>query len=942
MTGGFVNWPMRYAIGLWCGLALCAAALPLRAGPEFSAYFFANSLVHHPTPSDESAVPYWLAELARADGGNFASDGNWGFLRDLASNLPPEPAWSLDGVDPVWDPSQGDFAQAGFDAVVFSPTNFIQNQPPWAHYPDGGGSPLEASLTLIDWIGAQVPDTPVFIYQGWADMAGFAPAFPPSARELGRYHSYGLGTYHLWYEEYAAALRLARPERDIRLLPVAQILSRLFTATGLSEIPVEALYIDDAPHGTPTLYLLAAMITYAGLTERPPPPGFTPPDTIHPVLGRDYAATAAFISQALGLDVAQADAPPADDQPASAGHHAPSLAMGLNGIADWSTQHPFLDLMKTARPWIGHSRSRWGAFPNDFLADGGYLDALGWPVSMPEGADRLEALILTDQPEDAVSLTGRYRLSYAGRGEVDLAGRATDIRRAPGEIWFRYAPGEGSVAVTIRAIDPSDPVRDITVLREDHIALHEAGALFNPDWTARISGVRVLRFMDWMDTNHSPLATWQERPRAGDASYTRRGVPVEVMVALANELGADPWFCMPHMADDGYIHAFAEYVRDNLDPRLKAYAEYSNETWNFGFVQSRWLADAARARWGARAGDDAWMQYAGLRAAQTGAIWREVFGPEADARLVRVVAVQTGWMGLEEPQLEAPLAHAEGAGFDPAEAFDAYAVTGYMGYQPGEDDPEGELYRWLDQGYETAAAKLEASLRAGQLKELRVLFYPYHGEVAARYGLDLIMYEGGSHLVGTGAQLDDPEITAFFTRFSYSEEMAGLYRTLLDDWRAASGTLFNAFVDVAPPSKWGSWGALRHLDDDNPRWRELMGYNAGVAAWWEERPEGTFADGVTRLGGAGGDVLAGTGEEDVLIGAGGDDVLIANGGGDRLHGGDGLDSAVLPGRSTDYVFGRDGVFILARRGWELVRLRDVELIQFSGEPGVVVDTAALP
>jgi hypothetical protein len=32
---------------------------------------------------------------------------------------------------------------------------------------------------------------------------------------------------------------------------------------------------------------------------------------------------------------------------------------------------------------------------------------------------------------------------------------------------------------------------------------------------------------------------------------------------------------------------------------------------------------------------------------------------------------------------------------------------------------------------------------------------------------------------------------------------------------------FNAFVDVAAPSRWGSWGALRHLTDDNPRWQVL-------------------------------------------------------------------------------------------------------------------------
>jgi hypothetical protein len=929
---------MAWMKAVCIAVAAAATGLPLRAEPETRAYFFGNSLVHHLSGSDETAVPHWLAQLARADGRAFAADGRWGFLRDFARDLPPQASWSFASVPRAWEPERTGFGAAGFDAVVITPANFIQYQPPDAPYADGDGSPLEASLAVIDWIASEAPGTPVLIYEGWADMGGFTSSFPPSARELGRYHAYGLGAYHLWFEEYAEALRSARPGQEIRLLPVAQILSRLFTTTVLSEIPAEALYVDDAPHGTPTLYLLAAMITYAGLFDRPPPPDFVPPETIHPVLRREYAETASFITEALGVKEAAATV-----QGATGGGEAgPALAMGLNGIADWSTQHPFLDLMKTARPWVGHAKDRWGAFPNDQLTAMGLVDPQGWPLALPEGADRLEALILTGQPVEAVSLKGRYRLTYEGKGEIDVGGRVSDIRRSPGEIWFRYTPGEGSVAVTLRALDPADPIREIKVVHEDHLELDEAGALFNPDWIARISEMRALRFMDWMATNHSPQASWEGRPLVEDASYAMRGVPVEVMVALANEIGADPWFCMPHMADDGYVRAFAAYVHDHLDPRLKAHVEYSNETWNFTFAQTRWLVEQAQARWGARAGDDAWIQLSGLRAAEMGRIWAEVFGDDADVRLVRVVAVHTGWLGLEEAQLAAPLAHGEGSGFDPSEVFDAYAVSGYFGYDMGTDAQAETVRGWLAQGYDEAAAHLAAALREGSLKELLGLLYPYHAEVAVRHGLDLIVYEGGTHLVGSGAQIEDPGITAFFTRFNYSDEMAALYRTLLDGWRAAGGTLFTAFVDVAPASKWGSWGALRHLDDDNPRWQVLMDYNAQTLARWENRDTGTFAEGTTKIGGADSDVLTGTPEEDTLIGAEGDDILVTNGGSDRLHGGAGLDAAVLPGAPQDYIFTREGPFLLARGKAAFLHLRDVELIQFSGDPAIILDAADLP
>ena len=83
------------------------------------------------------------------------------------------------------------------------------------------------------------------------------------------------------------------------------------------------------------------------------------------------------------------------------------------------------------------------------------------------------------------------------------------------------------------------------------------------------------------------------------------------------------------------------------------------------------------------------------------------------------------------------------------------------------------------------------------------------------------MYEGGSHVVGIGPMVDDPELTGFFTHFNYTGAMAGLYEQLLTGWAGLGGVLFGAYADVAVPGKWGSWGARRTLSDDNPRWQVL-------------------------------------------------------------------------------------------------------------------------
>ena len=119
--------------------------------------------------------------------------------------------------------------------------------------------------------------------------------------------------------------------------------------------------------------------------------------------------------------------------------------MGLSGIADWSSQHPFIDVMKTARPWIGHTSDEWGAFSAQALYAGGYLSDTGWPLALPDGAKSLESFLFTDQPEDATHLSGRYLLRYEGEGVLRVTGRADNVRYNydTSEIRFASPPATG-------------------------------------------------------------------------------------------------------------------------------------------------------------------------------------------------------------------------------------------------------------------------------------------------------------------------------------------------------------------------------------------------------------------------------------------------------------------------------------------------------------------
>ncbi len=690
------------------------------------------------------------------------------------------------------------------------------------------------------------------------------------------------------WEGIVAAIeaKLVSETAQVSLIPAGQAMALLYdeiqdgNVQGVSSIDT---FFDDDIHLNDQGHYFVAMVQYATLTGRSPvglPAAFknrfgasysTPIEARAKDLQEiAWAATQAYTEAsavsietqepkaANGHEVVAADALQVRDFPdAVPARGAPEgtnrVAIGLASVADWSSQSPFLDVMKSARPWIGHLPGQWGGMDFDAVKEAAGLDKDGWPQRIPPSLGSIGTLVLTDLPEDAISLAGRYVLRFDGNGIVEVSGRAENVRYGQGEVQFDYTPGRGSVEIRLQRTSPSEPVRNVTVVHQDFLADYEAGATFNPRWIERLSPFSAVRFMDWMEINNSDLQSWEDRPLPGDAFYAP-GVPIEVMIELANRLQADPWFNVPHLADDNFVRHFAEMVWDDLDPNLTAYVEFSNEVWNWQFAQAQWADQQARARWGQ---DNKWMQFYGLRAAEVAEIWSDVFADAGDHRLVNVISTQTGWLGLEREVLDAPLVAGEGRN-RPVSAFDAYAVSGYFGGVLGLEDRAQMIDGWLSTSQRKAVedarqAELtgeqavtyvmthrygQASRFAGQelmdgrvsgntqdtVADLVNRVWPYHAEVAAQEGLDLIMYEGGSHVVGLGTRVDNERLTSFLQHLNYTEEMGLLYATLLNAWRDLGGQLFNAYSDVYVPTKWGSWGGLRHLDDENPRWDALVAF----------------------------------------------------------------------------------------------------------------------
>ena len=305
--------------------------------------------------------------------------------------------------------------------------------------------------------------------------------------------------------------------------------------------------------------------------------------------------------------------------------------------------------------------------------------------------------------------------------------------------------------------------------------------------------------MDWNETNFHEVERWEERTKADYALQSRplRGAAYEYMIQLSNELEADPWFTVPHMADDSYVAELARLIKRDLDPDLKVYIEYSNEVWNYTFDQTDWVNEQGMALGLAPEQGMAGWRYTAKRSAEIFKIFEDEFGGEKD-RLVKVLASQAASSTVSEQILEAfSQSSINGVDVKPwgIEA-DALAIAPYFG-----GEIANEIY---DSGQVRTITIDEILDRVEQSISQSVEWIRQSKTVADRYNLPLIAYEGGQHLVGTGERVENDALTEKLVAANSHPRMYDLYREYLDAWFDNGGGLFASFSPHFPDQPRGS------------------------------------------------------------------------------------------------------------------------------------------
>ena len=508
------------------------------------------------------------------------------------------------------------------------------------------------------------------------------------------------------------------------------------------------------------------------------------------------AASAACV----GTPLRAADAPAFASVPRS-----PHVGINLTGISYWTAEFPFADLMKNSAGWS--ARNAKGGAPAGTLA----LGAHGYPAKLDAG----QIAVTPVAWQDTRYAPGAWVVRWDGDGELAFPGVAAPVvSRGPGRIVLDVRETRAAMHVAIVRTNPADPVRNLRFLWPGTEAAHPAQP-FNPLFLERIAPFSTLRFVDWGATNGSPVARWAERAQLDEVSWaTPRGAPLEIMLDLANTLQAEPWLCIPHLADDDYIRQFAALVKARLDPRLKATIEYSNEVWNTGFAQARW-AMAESARLGLPAAKAQPSAFYAERVSRISVLVDEVFGAAQRRRWSLVLAGQAAWTQFSRDAL---------AWKDTATRVDALAIAPYFQAKAAADPAQFEQSVRLspDALIEQMLGSIRGEVRA-RLAE--------NAKLAERYRLPLVGYEGGPHDSSGYFPKDRQDaMVPVFEAAHKSPRMRAVYREYFDAWIAAGGGVLNQYNDIGRGSKWGFWGALETVTQDPATAPKYLGLLDAIAA----------------------------------------------------------------------------------------------------------------
>lgn len=574
------------------------------------------------------------------------------------------------------------------------------------------------------------------------------------------------------------------------------------------------------------------------------------------------------LAQNLGTLRYSGASPSSVTPPPPAGNAKSPIGINLTGIASYSSEQPFVNLLKSGTGWVTGVNG--GTFDTNEEAalcmdSNGYVTDLAHKLSAGVGSPCTTAstfnivrIALNTGLTTPFYPAGTYDILDNGGCTYQVSSDASGLTTiGSGHHQFTVSSPSGSgIELDVTAI--SGTCNNISVTLSTQTAAWQTGCVsglgvgcFQPTFCCSagsfLAAFRALRFMDWMfsngdgNGNPNPQVNYTDRPIATLSMYgavngvpMAAGVAVEVMVGLCNAGTFDCWFNMPISATSSYVSSFASYVHSNLNSPLKAYVEYSNETWNGGFPQYQVIVNDGKAVYGSTCGGGGDFEcnrnWHGFRSATNCQTWKTAWGSDS-ARVVCVLGAQADSSTFTATEsLSCPLAVTAGqittscaSGY----GLTAVAIAPYFTQDAGDTGSPcyptsflsgttaqavTNLFTAINTGGNMSGGNCEPTsptTNASLLAQSSSYETTYTALVGSSGILEIVEYEWGQQFAASNyAAWVTP-----MTNANTDARMGTAYTSRMTTMKANNIHLSMHFSDISVYSQFGFWGLCQNLFD---------------------------------------------------------------------------------------------------------------------------------
>lgn len=500
------------------------------------------------------------------------------------------------------------------------------------------------------------------------------------------------------------------------------------------------------------------------------------------------------------------------------------INIGINRY--WSSQVIFVDAFKASSMWIPNiSDSTHPSYNSVWDTDVDIpLDARGYPLEIPytptsgewAGVPQRVSSVIWGGMEGHFP-TGTYTLIFEGTGRMTVgnwSGQRNEFVNG-GTYQVEVVSANEGIIFELYESSAADPVRNIRFILPGYEDTYSE----QPFYPRYIEGLQIFQVIRATltigmlgyyecdngvdDTSADCVMTWGNRAKTDYARYsTLQGIPYKLLIDLINKTKADMWVNVMHAADDDYIRNFASLIKERLASDRKIYLELANETWNLesnNFPQTYYYRNKGLAAGLDTDAKEAGRKYFMKRQFETYAIFDEVFGDQS-TRIITVLGTQFG-VDWEHQRRIANISDStvNPNGIRP----DVFAIGAYFGGHINES------------GADPATITVDGvlDLTEHELTDMLVPRLQSVKTLTEANGMELIAYEGGTHIVDYDNLWGDHQTK--LRDANRHDRMSEIFNDFLDIWeRENPGKLLMLHDYVSYPQGGSFFGLLEWTDQD--------------------------------------------------------------------------------------------------------------------------------